>query len=109
LRAENEVGGLFQASVVDVLLSDDKISHLSHVILACLKTTPSARLKGDEVRALREIKRVLASELAEEETADRSVRSRLASYARPPVEGSPEWDVMYRKLFEEHLRRRNTR
>ena len=92
-----------------MLLSDDKVSHLSHVILACLKKTPSARIKGEDERALREIKRVLALELAEEETTDSRVRGRLASYSRPPVEGSPEWDVMYRKLFEEHLRKRNTR
>jgi hypothetical protein len=90
-----------------VLLSDEKTSHLSHVILACLKDTPSARLKGDHELALREIKRVLASELVEEESTDRTVRQRLASYSRPPVEGSPEWDVMYRKLSDEELRKRN--
>ncbi|MGH7233240.1 MAG: DUF507 family protein [Nitrospiraceae bacterium] len=90
-----------------MLLSDDKVSHLSHMIVACLKQTPAARLKGNEELALREVKRVLASELAEEESTDRSVRSRLASYSRRPVEGSPEWDVMYRKLFEEELRKQH--
>lgn len=88
-----------------MLLSDDKISHLSHVILTCVKKTPAARLKGNEELSLREIKRVLASELAEEEQTDRSVRTRLASYSRRLVEGSPEWDIMYRKLFEEELRK----
>lgn len=89
------------------LLSDEKISHLSHIILDCLKKTPSARLKGDEVQALREIKRVLAAELAEEEEIDRAVRARLTSYSRPLFEGSPEWDVLYRKFVEEErLRRR---
>jgi hypothetical protein len=31
----------------------------------------------------------------------------LASYSRRLIEGSPEWDVLYRKLFEEELRKRN--
>ena len=87
-------------------LSEDKTSHLSHVILKSLKSTSSAHLKGEEAQVLREIKRVLAAELAEEEQVDRIVRARLASYSRPVVEGSQEWDVLYRKAFEEESRKR---
>ena len=89
-----------------MLLSDEKVSHLSHVILAALKASPLARLKGDEVLALREIKRVLADELAQEDAVDRAVRARLASYSKRIVEGSQEWDVLYRKTFEEEIRKR---
>lgn len=89
-----------------MLLSDDKVSHLSHVILGSLKKAPSARLIGDEARALREIKRVLASELAQEQEVDRAVRARLASYSQPIVEGSAQWEVLYRKTFEEEIRKR---
>ena len=89
-----------------MLLTDDKISHLSHVILAHLKRSPLVRLKGDEARALREIKRVLASELAQEEELDRLVRARLASYSRPIPVGSQEWEVLYKKTLEEERRKR---
>lgn len=89
-----------------MLLSEDKVSHLSHVILDCLKKAPMARITGDEALALREIKRVLAAELAQEEAIDRMVRARLASYSRPIVEGSQEWEILYRKTFEEELRKR---
>lgn len=89
-----------------MLLSDEKVSHLSHVILGSLKNAPSARLIGDEARTLREIKRVLASELAQEDEMDHAVRARLGSYSQPIVEGSAEWEVLYRKTFEEELRRR---
>jgi hypothetical protein len=89
-----------------VLLSDEKVSHLSHVILIALRASPLARLKGDEVQALREIKRVLAAELAQEDAVDRAVRARLASYSKRIVEGSQEWDVLYRKTFEEETRKR---
>ena len=88
------------------MLSDDKITHLSHVILASLKRMPAATLDGDEAKVLRLIKRVLASELEQEAAIDRTVRQRLASYARPLVEGTQEWDVLYRKFSEEELRRR---
>jgi hypothetical protein len=33
------------------------------------------------------------------------VRARLGSYARPVVEGTPEWDVLYRKFRDEEQRR----
>lgn len=89
-----------------MLLSDEKISHLSHVILDCLKKAPAVRLKGDEPHALREIKRVLAAQLALEAEMDRVVRRRLASYARPIPEGSQEWEVLYRKTYEEELRKK---
>lgn len=90
-----------------MLLSDDKVTHLSHVILNFLKGSPLATLAGDEGAALREIKRVLASELAQEEDLDRIVRGRLASYSRPILEGTPEWDVLYQKTYEEERRRRS--
>jgi len=89
-----------------VLLTDDKVSHLSHVLLDCLKTTPAVRLRGNETQVLRGIKRVLARELQQGEETDRAVRARLASYSRPIVEGSPEWEVLYRKAIEEEQRKR---
>lgn len=89
-----------------MLLTEDKTSHLSHVILETLKKSTLARLTGDEGKVLREIKRVLAEELAQEGKIDRIVRSRLASYSRPILEGSAEWETLYRKASEEELRKR---
>jgi hypothetical protein len=88
------------------LLSDDKLSHLSHVILESLKRSTAARLTGEEAHALRAVKRVLGAELRDEEEVDQAVRRRLQSYSRQIVESSPEWDVLYRKTYEEELRKR---
>jgi hypothetical protein len=87
------------------MLSDDKVSHLSHVILDAVKKSPLIRIKSEEGKVLREIKRVLAAELAHESEIDQKVRAKLASYSRGIVEGSPEWDVLYRKTFEEEMRK----
>jgi hypothetical protein len=87
------------------MLSEDKVSHLSHVILSAVKQSPLVQVKGDEGRILKEIKRVLASELAQEQDIDRKVRAKLGSYSRGIVEGSPEWEVLYRKTFEEESRK----
>jgi hypothetical protein len=87
------------------MLSDDKVSHLSHVILLAVKKSPLVQVKSDDGRILKDIKRVLAGELAQESEIDRKVRTKLASYSRGIVEGSPEWDVLYRKTFEEESRK----
>ena len=87
------------------MLSEDKISHLSHVILQVVKKSPQVKVQVDEGRVLKEIKRVLASELVKEEDIDRKVKAKLASYSRGIVEGSAEWEVLYRKTFEEEARK----
>jgi hypothetical protein len=87
------------------MLSEDKVSHLSHVILSTVKRSSLVQIKSEDGRILKEIKRVLASELAQEQEIDRKVRTKLGSYSRGIVEGSPEWDVLYRKTFEEELRK----
>ncbi len=88
------------------MLTEDKISHLSHVILTTIKKATGAKVKRDDEQVLKEIKRVLAAELAQEQDIDRKVRAKLASYSRGIVEGSAEWDVLYRKTFEEETRKR---
>lgn len=87
------------------MLSEEKASHLSHVILQAVKKSPLVTVKGDDGRMLKDIKRVLAAELAQEEEIDRKVRAKLGSYSRGIVEGSSEWDVLYRKTFEEETRK----
>jgi hypothetical protein len=87
------------------MLSDDKVSHLSHVILGAVKKSSLIRMKSKEGQVLREIKRVLAVELAQEAEIEQKVRVKLASYSRGIVEGSSEWDVLYRKMFEEETRK----
>jgi hypothetical protein len=87
------------------MLSEDKVSHLSHVILLAVKKSPLVETKSDDARMLKDIKRVLAGELAQEQEIDRKVRAKLGSYSRGIIEGSPEWDVLYRKTFEEESRR----
>jgi len=87
------------------MLSEDKVSHLSHVILLAVKNSPLVQVKTEDGRILKEIKRVLAGELGQEQDIDRKVRAKLGSYSRGIVEGSPEWEVLYRKTFEEASRK----
>jgi hypothetical protein len=59
-----------------------------------------------EERILREIKRTISDELKFEDEADAAARRTIQSLSRRVPEGSREWDVLYRKYFEEELNRR---
>lgn len=89
------------------MLSEEKVSHLSHVILTAVKNYRGSTLISSEERVLKEIKRVLGVELAQEQDIERKVRAKLASYSRGLVEGSAEWDVLYRKTYEEETRKQS--
>lgn len=87
-------------------LSEDRISHLSHLILDKLVQDRTVDLVQAEDRVLREIKRTISSELQFEDEADTAARRTIQSLSRRIPEGSREWDVLYRKYFEEEMNRR---
>jgi hypothetical protein len=88
-----------------MILSEDKITHLSHLILNELKKAPTL-LKEDEIAVLREIKRLIASELHLDEDVDAIVRRKLEPYSKKFPEGTPDWSHQYSRFFEEEMRKR---
>jgi hypothetical protein len=89
-----------------MMLSEDKVSHLSHVLLKNLLGQKLLELNEDEGAIRREIKRTIVSELKIGEEIDEVVRKKLQSFSKKVIEGSPEWEVMYRKFFrEEEIKR----
>jgi hypothetical protein len=84
-----------------MMLSEDKISHLSHIVL---QEYIKQKLLGpvqDEAAIRREIKRTIVSELKIGEEIDEIVRKKLKSFAKKLIEGTPEWEVLYKKYFRE--------
>jgi len=89
-----------------MMLSEDKISHLSHVLLKKLIERNVLELIEDEGLIRREIKRTVVAELKIGEDIDQSVRRKLQSFSKKLTEGSPEWEVLYKKFFrEEEIKR----
>ncbi len=84
-----------------MMLSDDKISHLSHVLLGNLIEKDLVELIEDKSVIRRGIKRAIIAELNVGEEIDQIVRRKLQSFSKKLVEGSPEWEVLYRKFFRE--------
>ena len=88
------------------MLSEDKVSHLSHVLLRELMAAKVVEPKEDEGAVRREIKRTIQMELKVGEEIDAIVRRKLQSLSKKLIEGSPEWEIMYKKYFrEEEIKR----
>ncbi|GBE00284.1 hypothetical protein BMS3Abin07_02335 [bacterium BMS3Abin07] len=87
-------------------LSDDKISHMSHILFKGLIERDAIEPKEEEGKIRHEIRRVIEDELKVGEDMDETVRRKLQSFSRKIIEGSPEWEVLYRKFYtEEEVRR----
>lgn len=82
-------------------LSDDKISHLTHVVLKGLLEKKAVTPLEDEGQIRRDIRRVIVKELKIADGIDEMVRKKLQSYSKKIYEGGSEWEVLYNKFFEE--------
>jgi len=81
-------------------LSEDRISHLAHIVSDGVWKDDLVDFKDDD-KALLEIKRAVTDYLKVEDEADTIARNKIRSLSRDVPEGSREWDILYRKYFEE--------
>jgi hypothetical protein len=88
-----------------VRLTEARISHLSHRLRGALRDGGLAEFP-DDAAAHREAKAVLASYARAEEEVDAFARDRISRLSRRVPEGGREWDILYRKYFEEEMARR---
>lgn len=84
-----------------MMLSDDKITHMTHFLLKGLVNKKLIALKDEDSVVRKEMKKTLFNELKVGEDIDASVRRKLLSLSKKLIEGSSEWDVMYKKYSEE--------
>lgn len=83
-------------------LTEDRISHLSHIMLDRLYKDDVADFP-DEAQTLREAKRIFAQYVRTEDEVDTFVRRKIAKLSRRVPEGGREWEILYRKYFEEEM------
>ena len=85
-------------------LSESRVSHLAHLIVDGLGKGNLADFTH-EGRVLAETKRVIHEFFKREDDIDELVRRKITSLSRQVPAGSREWDVLYRKYFEEEIRK----
>lgn len=83
-----------------MIISEDRQSHLAHIITDAIWNDDLVDY-SDEDQALRIAKKAIAEFVKEDEAIDQAARVKVASLKRGVVEGSPEWDILYKKYYEE--------
>jgi hypothetical protein len=84
-------------------LSREKILRLSHLILAHLDQDDGVEYFADPQEVRGDIVRLISEEMKTDEAIDVLVRRKIESQKRTIVEGSDEWEVLYRKYYEEEV------
>jgi hypothetical protein len=86
-------------------LSREKILRLSHLILDRLNHDEDVEFFLEPQELRQQIVRLISEEMKADEAIDALVRRKIESQKRTIVEGSDEWEVLYRKYYEEEVAR----
>jgi len=86
-------------------LSRDKVVHLSHLILNHLNADDEVEFFAEPQEIRQEVFKLISDEMKADEAIDGLVRRKIESQKRTIVEGSEEWEILYRKYYEEEVSR----
>jgi len=86
-------------------LSREKIVKISHMVTDVLVASQDVQFIEDRATIRQDITDIIGNLLKEEEQVDTQVRQKIASQKKEIIEGSEEWDVLYRRYYAEELRR----
>ena len=86
-------------------VSREKINQLAHVVSAALAAKPEIHFHQDRNTVRLEVRKLLEALFAAEAKMDEAVRQKITSQKKAILEGSDEWDILYRKYYQDELKR----
>ena len=86
-------------------ISRDKVNKLAHVIADTLADTPDAEFLEDRNTIRQEARKILEMLFTDELKIDAAARGKISSQQRIILEGSQEWDILYRKYYNDEVKR----
>ncbi len=86
-------------------LTREKTMRLSHIVTDVLVSSEEVEFVEDRDTIRQKTVQILQELLKEEEAVDVEVRKKISSQKKEVLEGSEEWDVLYRKYYAEEMRR----
>ena len=86
-------------------LSRDKLNKLAHTVTDALEAAEGVKLLQDRNAVRLEIRRILEESLKAEARIDAAARQKIDSQKRTILEGTQEWDILYRKYYNEEVKK----
>jgi len=88
-----------------VRLSRDKMNKLAHTVTDVLAAMDNVDFVEDRNSVRLEVRRILEELLKEEARIDAAARQKIESQRRTILEGTQEWDILYRKYYNEEVKK----
>ncbi len=86
-------------------ISREKVNKLAHAVADTLATMDNVEFVEDRNTIRLESRRILELLMAEEAKIDAAARQKIESQRRTILEGSQEWDILYRKYYNEEVKK----
>ena len=86
-------------------LSRDKLNKLAHSVTDALAAMDEVDFVEDRNTIRLEVRRILEELLNHEAKIDAAARQKIESQKRTILEGSQEWDILYRKYYNEEVKK----
>ena len=86
-------------------ISRDKLNKMAHVVADTLAETEECEFLEDRNTIRQEARKALENLLIEETKIDMAARQKIASQRRIIPEGSQEWDILYRKYYNDEVKK----
>lgn len=83
-----------------MIISDDRQMHLAHIVTDKVWGDDIVDFKDDDL-ALKAAKMGIIAFVKEDIAVDKMAREKVASLKRGVMEGTREWDILYKKYYEE--------
>jgi len=88
-----------------VRVSRDKVNKVAHVVADALAEMNDVDFLEDRNSIRLEIRRLMEEVLNQEAKIDAAARQKIESQKRTILEGSQEWDILYRKYYNEEVKK----
>ena len=86
-------------------LSRDKVNVLAKAVFEVLKEMDDVEFIEDPNAIKQQTRKILEELLMQEAKIDVAARQKIESQKRTILEGSQEWDILYRKYYNEEVKK----
>jgi hypothetical protein len=86
-------------------ISRDKLNKLAHTVADSLADVEQVGFLDDRNTIRQEARKALETLLTEEARIDTAARLKIANQRKIILEGSQEWEILYRKYYNDEVRK----
>jgi len=86
-------------------LTREKINRLAHAVTDSLAGSGKVEFSKEHNEVRLEVKRLLEQLMKAEAELDKAARQKIENQRRTILEGSAEWDILYRKYYAEEVKK----